>query len=275
MLPPIILSIAGSDCSGGAGIQADIKTISALGGYAASVITAVTVQNTLGVQGVYPVPVDIVRQQIEAVMDDLQPCAVKIGMVHHADIVHAIATCIRKYRPKYVVYDPVMISTSGRRLMTEETICTIKEELFPLCTLVTPNLSEASLLLEMPVSTVEEMEQAAVSLSKQYQTSFLIKGGHLKSEEMCDILYANSISLKVNTAITTCSLHASPKIESHNLHGTGCTLSSAIATYLAYGKSLEEAVRQAKNYISTAIYNGKDLHIGHGNGPLWHFPLKK
>lgn len=275
MFPPIILSIAGSDCSGGAGIQADIKTISALGGYAASVITAITVQNTLGVQAVHPVPADIVHQQIEAVMDDLQPCAVKIGMVHNADIVHAIAVCIRKYRPKYVVYDPVMISTSGRRLMAEETICTIKEELFPLCTLITPNLSEASLLNEKSISTVAEMEQGAISLSKQYNTSFLIKGGHLKGEEMCDVLYNHPISLEVNAPQATCSLHTSPKVESRNLHGTGCTLSSAIATYLAHGKSLEEAVRQAKNYIHTAISNGKNLQIGHGNGPLWHFSLQE
>lgn len=151
MLPPIILSIAGSDCSGGAGIQADIKTISALGGYAASVITAVTAQNTLGVQSVYPIPVDMVKAQITSVMDDLRPDAVKIGMVYDAGIVTTIVDCLQTYTPECIVYDPVMISTSGRRLMTEETIQVIKTELFPLCTLITPNLNEASLLWGEPL----------------------------------------------------------------------------------------------------------------------------
>lgn len=159
--PTIILTIAGSDCSGGAGIQADIKTISALKGYAASVVTAVTVQNTMGVQAVYPVPADIVRAQTESVMDDLQPAAVKIGMVHNAEIVHAIAECMQKYRPGFIVYDPVMVSTSGRRLMTEDTVRVIQEELFPLCSLITPNLSEASLLLSHSITDVEEMKRAA------------------------------------------------------------------------------------------------------------------
>lgn len=166
MTPPILLSIAGSDCSGGAGIQADIKTISALGGYAATVITAVTAQNTLGVQAVHPLPADIVRAQILSVTDDLQPAAVKIGMVHNAAIVQVIAQCLQKYRPGFIVYDPVMISTSGRRLMTEETMLTIQEELLPLCTLITPNLSEASMLTGQSISTPAEMEQAARFLSR-------------------------------------------------------------------------------------------------------------
>lgn len=272
MIPPIILSIAGSDCSGGAGIQADIKTISALGGYAASVITAVTAQNTLGVQAVHPLPVDIVRQQIESVMDDLQPCAIKIGMVHNADIVHAIAECIRKYCPKYVIYDPVMTSTSGRHLMAEETIRTIKEELFSLCTLVTPNLFEASLLDGQAISTTQDMARAAIYLSHQYNTSFLIKGGHLESDEMCDVHCRKPSPLDIGKLLT-CTYYTCSKIESHNLHGTGCTLSSAIATYLAFGNDLKEAILQAKRYVNTAINNGKSLQIGHGNGPLWHFPM--
>lgn len=274
MTPPIILSIAGSDCSGGAGIQADIKTISALGGYAASVVTAVTAQNTLGVQAVFPLPADIVRAQIESVMDDLQPAAVKIGMIHNADIARVIAECLQKYRPPFIVYDPVMISTSGRRLMAEETICTIKEELFPNCTLITPNLSEASLLCGKTVSTIAEMEQAAFLLSRQYNTSFLIKGGHLESNEMCDILYANFSSAETVAPSMACIRYIHSKIESHNLHGTGCTLSSAIATFGADGNKLDEAVGYAKEYISNAINNGKSLQIGHGNGPLWHFPVK-
>lgn len=272
--PPIILSIAGSDCSGGAGIQADIKTISALGGYAASVITAVTAQNTLGVQAVYPLPAPTVLTQIESVMDDLQPVAVKIGMVHDANIVHAIARCLREYHPRFIVYDPVMVSTGGQRLMTEETIQAVMEELFPLCTLITPNLGEASLLCGYPVSTIPDMELAAHELSSRFGTSVLLKGGHLEGDEMCDILCMKS-------SPDACRPHPSPdclrytdaRIESRNLHGTGCTLSSAIATFLAHGIELPEAVRSAKAYISTAIANGKDMHLGQGSGPLWHFPL--
>lgn len=269
--PPVILSIAGSDCSGGAGIQADIKTISALGGYAASVITAVTVQNTLGVQAVYPLPAEVVRAQIEAVMDDLQPEAIKIGMVHDASIVAVIVECLQKYRPRFVVYDPVMISTSGRRLMTDETIELIQKELFSLCTLITPNLSEASLLCGNKLSTPEEMEQAAGKLSRQHSTSVLIKGGHLEGNQMCDVLHQRLCSPQTDIQFPSCTYCIGKKIKSSNLHGTGCTLSSAIPTYLAQGKHLKEAVSQAKEYISKAIDGGKDLNIGHGNGPLWHF----
>nr|WP_302831713.1 bifunctional hydroxymethylpyrimidine kinase/phosphomethylpyrimidine kinase [uncultured Bacteroides sp.] len=265
MTPPIILTIAGSDCSSGAGIQADIKTISALKGYAASVITAITAQNTLGVQAVYPLPADIVEAQIKSVMDDLHPNAIKIGMVHDSSIVHAIAQCLQKYQPKIVIYDPVMISTSGRRLMTEETIQTIKDELFPLCTLITPNLDEASFLLNQTIMDIKTMESAARRLSDNYHTSVLIKGGHLIGNEMCDILYSEG------------HIHQfkQQKIESRNLHGTGCTLSSAITTFLAKGKRLDESVRQAKAYINIAIGNGKGLQIGQGNGPLGHFTFEE
>lgn len=275
MLPPTILSIAGSDCSGGAGIQADIKAISALGSYAASVITAVTAQNTLGVQSVYPIPADMVKAQIISVMDDLQPDAVKIGMVHDAGIVTVIAGCLKKYCPEFVVYDPVMVSTSGRCLMTEETIRAIKVELFPLCTLVTPNLSEASLLWGQVITDTVEMQQAARELSGRYNTAVLIKGGHLEGNNMCDVLYCQQPSAEADDLPSGCILYSTPKIESRNLHGTGCTLSSAIATFLAGGSKLDEAVRKAKEYISTAINQGKDMNIGHGNGPLWHFPLSE
>lgn len=258
---PVILTIAGSDCSGGAGIQADIKTISALKGYAASVITAVTAQNTVGVQAVYSIPSDIVRAQITSVMEDLQPAAVKIGMVHNDAIVHTIAECLQRFQPRFVVYDPVMVSTSGRKLMTEDTIRIIQEELFPLCSLITPNLSEASLLLSHPVADIEEMKQAACALASRYHCAVLVKGGHLSGSEMCDVLYNNG----------DFSLFEQQKIESCNLHGTGCTLSSAIAAFAARNNGLEEAIHQAKAYISKAILYGKDLHIGHGNGPLCHF----
>lgn len=259
---PVILSIAGSDCSGGAGIQADIKTISALGGYAASAITAITVQNTLGIKAVQNLPVEIVRGQIEAVMDDLRPHAVKIGMIDEAILVRVIADCLGKYRPEYVVYDPVMVSSSGHKLMTEGTIRAIKEELFPHTTLITPNLNEASVLTGQTLTTPQEMEQAARELSHAFYTAVLIKGGHLAGEEMCDVLYADEHTY----------IYKEKKIESTNLHGTGCTLSSAIATFLAKGLPLDEAVGEAKAYISRAIRAGRELCVGRGNGPLWHFP---
>ena len=260
---PVILSIAGSDCSGGAGIQADIKTISALGGYAASVITAVTVQNTLGVHAVQSVLPEIVRGQIEAVMDDLRPVAIKIGMVSDIQIVRTIVDCLRKYIPEYIVYDPVMVSTSGRKLMSDETIEEIKRELLPLVTLITPNLDEASVLTDKSIHNIHEMQEAAKRLVDEYQTSVLIKGGHLEGDRMCDLLH---------TSESIFHIYEEKKIESHNLHGTGCTLSSAIATYLAKGYPMRESIQHAKTYITQAIIAGKELNIGHGNGPLWHFP---
>lgn len=262
-LHPVILSIAGSDCSGGAGIQADIKTISALGGYAASAITAVTVQNTLGVYAVQAMSPEIVSGQIEAVMEDLQPTAIKIGMVNDIRIVRVIADCLRKYSPQHVVYDPVMVSTSGRKLMTDEAIEEIKKELLPLVTLLTPNLDEATVLSGKSILNIQDMEEAAQRMTDCFQTNILLKGGHLNSNEMCDLLY---------TSDHTCHIYKEEKVESKNLHGTGCTLSSAIATNLAKGHPMQEAILQAKKYITQAILAGKDLNIGHGNGPLWHFP---
>ncbi|MCE9107829.1 bifunctional hydroxymethylpyrimidine kinase/phosphomethylpyrimidine kinase [Bacteroides pyogenes] len=258
---PVILSIAGSDCSGGAGIQADMKTISALGGYAATAITAITVQNTWGVAAVYPVPADVVRGQIEAIMDDLKPSAVKIGMIYDADMVGTIAACLRKYRPAHVVYDPVMVSTSGKRLMTEEAVGKVKQELLPLTTLVTPNLNEAEVLSGETAEGLQEMREVARKLADTYRISVLIKGGHLPGDKACDLLCASGTTFG----------YEQPKIESRNLHGTGCTLSSAIATYLARGCSLQDSVRQAKDYITRSILAAKELNIGHGNGPLWHF----
>lgn len=258
---PVILSIAGSDCSGGAGIQADIKTISALGGYAASVITAVTVQNTFGVQAVHDLPPEIVREQIEAVMDDLHPEAVKIGMVNNQMVVRVLTDCLRRYVHQQVVYDPVMVSTSGRKLISKEAIDQIKEELFPLVTLITPNLDEVEVLIGQKPNTLEEMQQAAQQLSVRYGISVLVKGGHLHGEEMYDVLQWNNHTY----------IYKEKRITSRNLHGTGCTLSSSIATYLAQGLPLSRAVEKAKQYVSRAIEAGKELGIGSGNGPLWHF----
>lgn len=260
---PVILSIAGSDCSGGAGIQADIKTISALGGYAASAITAVTVQNTLGVRAVHALPPEIVCGQIEAVMEDLQPVSIKIGMVNDIQTVRVISDCLRKYSPEYVVYDPVMVSSSGRKLMSDEAINEIKKELLPFVTIITPNLDEAFVLTGKRIRTVQDMQYTAQKLTEEYQTNILIKGGHLEGDKMYDLLH---------TSDYTYHIYEEQKIESNNLHGTGCTLSSAIATLLTKGYPMREAIRNAKDYITQAILAGKDLQVGHGNGPLWHFP---
>lgn len=261
--PTIVLTIAGSDSSGGAGIQADIKAISALGSYAASVLTSITAQNTLGVQGIHPIPIDMVRQQIEAVMDDLRPEAIKIGMVCDKDIAFTIAQCLRKYRPRWVVYDPVMVSTSGHKLMTDDTIEVIKQELMPLTSLITPNLHEACILSGLEVKREGEMEKCADVLGKTCRCSVLVKGGHLEKNEMCDVFY--------DAEEERCFRYGAPKIESRNLHGTGCTLSSAIATKLSQGHPLKEAIALAKDYVTKAIDAAKDMHIGEGHGPLWHF----
>lgn len=262
-LHPVILSIAGSDCSGGAGIQADIKTISALGGYAASAITALTVQNTMGVQAIQAISPEMVRKQIEAVMEDMNPVAVKIGMVDDIRIVQVIADCLQKYHPEFIIYDPVMVSTSGRKLMTDEAVEEIKNSLLPLVTLVTPNLDEASVLAGRQILNKQEMQEVARELSEQYHTNVLVKGGHLDGDDCYDLLHLID---------NTYYIYEEKKIESRNLHGTGCTLSSAIATYLAKGQPLKEAVGHAKTYITQTIIAAKDLNIGHGNGPLWHFP---
>ncbi len=258
--PAKVLSIAGSDPSGGAGIQADIKAIMALGGYAATAITALTVQNTLGVRSVFAVPVEVVADQIAAVMEDIEPQAVKIGMVKDTAIVRTIAEAIVKYSPLHVVYDPVMVATSGDKLIDDDTIDVIESRLIPLATLITPNLSEAQVLWRRNIEGVKEMELAAMELNSRYGTGVLIKGGHLDGNGMCDVLCCGGR--------TVCFTES--RIETRNLHGTGCTLSSAIATLLAKGHDLECAVEEAKAYVTAAISEGSRMDIGHGNGPLWH-----
>lgn len=260
---PVVLSIAGSDCSGGAGIQADIKTISALGGYAASVITAVTVQNTLGVRAVHAIPPEIIRGQLEAVMEDLRPDAVKIGMVNDVATIRVIAECLRKYVPDFVVYDPVMVSTSGQKLMTNEAIEAMKDKLFPVIDLLTPNIHEATVLSGIEIHDVKDMRKAAKELALENDILVLIKGGHLEGDSMCDLYHDSEEYFRI---------YSERKIETKNLHGTGCTLSSAIATYLAKGVYMEDAISNAKAYVTKTIIAGKDMRVGHGNGPLWHFP---
>lgn len=258
-----VLTIAGSDCSGGAGIQADIKAISALGGYAASAITAITVQNTCGVTGIHPVPASYVKAQIEAVMTDIKPSAIKIGMINDVEIVKAIAESIKKYKPKFVVFDPVMVSTSGCKLIEDKAIEAIKEELIPLSTIITPNLSEAMVLTGDSISDAASMTAAGNKILKSGCGAVLIKGGHLEGNDMCDVLCIK----EGNTPY----IYTASKISSKNTHGTGCTLSSSIATYLALGETLQEAVRKAKDYVHKGILNGKDVCIGSGHGPLNHF----
>ena len=258
-----VLTIAGSDCSGGAGIQADIKTISALGGYAASAITAITVQNTCGVTGIHPVPASYVKAQIEAVMTDIKPSAVKIGMINDVEIVKAIAESIKEYRPKFVVFDPVMVSTSGCKLIEDKAIEAIKKELIPLSTIITPNLSEAMVLTGDSIGDVASMTAAGNKILESGCGAVLIKGGHLEGNDMCDVLCIKGEN--------TPYIYTASKISSKNTHGTGCTLSSSIATYLALGETLREAVRKAKDYVHKGILNGKDVCIGSGHGPLNHF----
>lgn len=259
-IPAKVLSIAGSDPSGGAGIQADIKTVTSLGGYAAAAITALTIQNTEGVRGVFPVPSATVAEQIAAVMEDIEPQAVKIGMVNDAEIVRVISAAVARYAPRHVVFDPVMVSTSGHRLIGENVADELERDLIPLASLITPNMSEAEALWRRPIGSVERMEQAATELARRYGTAVLVKGGHLAGDEMCDILCDGD------------EIHrfTSERIATRNLHGTGCTLSSAIATLLAQGRDMRQAVAEAKRYVSRAIEAGSRMSIGRGNGPLWH-----
>ena len=262
-----VLTIAGSDSGGGAGIQADIKTISALGGFAVSAVTAVTVQNTLGVSGIHDIPCQIVAEQIEAVLSDFSVKSVKIGMINQADLVGVIASAIKKYRIDNVVLDPVMVATSGDVLMQNSTIDRLKKELIPLSTAITPNLHETGILLNKKITSIEKMKMAAKELCTYGCQSALVKGGHLEDENMTDILHI----AKDDTTYSFTSKY----IRTKNLHGTGCTLSSAIATFLAFGHSLTEAVQLAKQYITEAIEAGKDRELGQGNNPVEHFFMLK
>ena len=266
-----VLTIAGSDPSGGAGIQADIKAITALGGYAASAITALTIQNTLGVAGIFAVPPSVVSEQIAAVMEDIAPSSIKIGMVKDVAIVRCIAESIQKYRPAFIVYDPVMVSTSGHRLIDDNVIETIEKELMPRVSLITPNMHEAEVLLRRKIGGIADMETAAKELASRYGIHVLVKGGHLQGDGMCDILASPDGMLSRFTDV---------RIETRNLHGTGCTLSSAIATLVAQkliegnqiltDEMLVSSIGQAKKYVTAAILEGSKRNIGKGNGPLWH-----
>lgn len=267
---PIVLTIAGSDSGGGAGIQADLKTFSALGCYGTSAITAITAQNTLGVSGIHSIPAPMVQQQITAVMDDLQPDAIKIGMIHTAELARAIAQTLVQYPGVPVVFDPVMVATSGAKLIEDHTVATLKEALFPLTTLVTPNLDEAAVLYRQHIGDMEEMKQAARAILEQQCKAVLLKGGHLKGEQVYDVYLDERGNERV---------FASRYIESTNVHGTGCTLSAAIAAFLAMGQPLINAIALGRQFVFGAIEQGSDVQTGQGNGPLNHFfnpqPLQK
>jgi hydroxymethylpyrimidine/phosphomethylpyrimidine kinase len=264
---PSVLTIAGSDSGGGAGIQADLKTFSALGCYGTSAITAVTVQNTLGVSGIHSIPAAIVQGQIIAVMDDIKPAAIKIGMVHNAEMAIAISDTLTAYTSTPVIFDPVMVATSGDKLIKEDTISILKTVLFPMMTLITPNLDEAEILTGQRITSVEEMRRAAKILLQTGCAAVLLKGGHLKGKKLYDVY---------TSAQGDEQTFESDYIDSENVHGTGCTLSSAIAAYLALGKDLPVAIEQARTYVHEAILYGKDVKTGQGHGPLNHFynPLK-
>ena len=265
---PIVLSIAGSDSSGGAGIQADLKTFSALGVYGATAITAITAQNTLGVVSQMALPPQMVREQIIAVMDDLHPSVVKIGMLSNAEIVNAVAEVLSEYKPK-IILDPVIVSTSGHRLLSVEAQEVIKEKLLPISELVTPNIPEMETLTNMPLSSFEEKEKAANYLLSLGAKAVLLKGGHEDGEMKTDVLYSKGQQSTVNGQQSLSLI--SESISTKNVHGTGCTLSSAIAAFLALDYSLEDAMKEAKRYITEAIRAGADVKIGHGFGPVNHF----
>ena len=256
-----VLSIAGSDSGGGAGIQADLKTFSALGCYGMTAITALTAQNTLGVRAIHGVPPDMLQAQIDAVVEDIGVDAVKIGMLHAPEVVHVVADAIRRHRLPHVVLDPVMVATSGDRLTTEQTVQVLVRELFPLAEVVTPNLDEAALLLGHAIDGVDALDAAARALRNLGAPAVLLKGGHLAGNEVVDVLAQHDGSL----------VHLrSPRIATHNGHGTGCTLSSAIAAHLALGLPLADAVARARAYILGAIQAGAAVRTGQGHGPLNH-----
>jgi hydroxymethylpyrimidine/phosphomethylpyrimidine kinase len=262
MTTPVALTIAGSDSSGGAGIQADLKTFAALGVYGASAITALTAQNTKGVTGIHPVPAEFVTAQIDAVFSDLDVGAVKIGMVAQADSIDAIATSLKRWSPRHVVLDPVMVATSGDRLLAAEAVEALRTRLIPLASVITPNLPEAAALLDEPMAISEaEIESQGHRLLALGCRAVLIKGGHGQGIESIDYLVSADGTIEL----------AAPRVATQNTHGTGCSLSSAVAAGLAKGEDLTNAVRNAKAWISAAIAAADRFSVGHGHGPIHHF----
>ena len=252
-----VLTIAGSDCSGGAGIQADIKTMTMNGVYAMSAVTALTAQNTTGVYGIMEVSPEFLASQLDCVFSDIYPDAVKTGMLSSAALIEVAARKLKEYGARNIVVDPVMVSTSGSRLLAEEAIEALENRLLPLAALITPNIPEAETLFREKIRSARDMERAAKALHERYGCAVLLKGGHSVSDAN-DYLYADGQGRWIEGR----------RIDNPNTHGTGCTLSSAIAANLAKGKGMEEAVRMAKEYISGAL--AAMLNLGRGDGPLMH-----
>ena len=251
------LTIAGSDSSGGAGIQADIKTMTMNGVYAMSAITALTAQNTTGVTGIFNVSPEFLGEQLDSVFTDIFPDAVKIGMVSSSDLIETIAAKLTQYEARNIVVDPVMVATSGAKLISDDAIATLREKLFPLAAVLTPNIPEAEVLSGMEIHSAEDMITAAKKISETWDCAVLCKGGH-NLNDANDLLYRNGSYEWFNGR----------RIDNPNTHGTGCTLSSAIASNLAKGFDLDTSVRRAKDYISGAL--GAMLDLGHGSGPMQH-----
>ncbi len=258
-----VLTIAGSDSGGGAGIQADLKTFSAIGCYGMSVITALTAQNTRGVNGIHAVPPAFAVQQIEAVFTDIGADAVKIGMLYSADLIEAVAEALKKQGARKIVLDPVMVAQSGDKLVQDDAIEAIKAHLMPLADVVTPNIPEASVLCGRQLKQWSDIESAAETLAQHGSRSILIKGGHGDQNKSTDLLFLARENRFVRLE--------ADRIKTHNNHGTGCTLSSAIASYMAKGHDIEPAVQKAKAYMNQAIAAGAQYQIGHGHGPVHHF----
>jgi len=259
---PAVLSIAGSDPSGGAGIQADIKAFSALGAYGMCALTALTVQNTQGVRGVHAVPAQFVAEQIDAVFEDVRVDAVKVGMLGAAGTVERVAECLERWQPRLVVVDPVMVARSGHRLIDDAAVAVLRERLLPLASVITPNLPEAAVLLDTdPAVDVAGMHDAAHALQALGARGVLVKGGHLAHGDATDVFHDGRVERV---------LHA-PRVDTRNTHGTGCTLSSAIAALLPRSTRMEDAVAEAKRYLSGALEAADRLQIGHGHGPVHHF----
>lgn len=258
---PRVLSIAGSDSGGGAGIQADLKTFAALGCFGMTAITALTGQNTCGVRAIHPVPPDMLRAQIDAVLEDIGADAVKVGMLHSPEIVRTVAQAIDRHQLQRVVFDPVMVATSGAKLIDDPAIAVLVTELFPRAALITPNLDEAALLVGRPLTSAQDMAQAAAELVARGARAVLLKGGHLAGDTVMDLLLqASGEPLWLQA----------PRIDTANTHGTGCTLSSAIAAHLALGATLAQAVQQARDFVRQALQAGASVKTGQGEGPLNH-----
>lgn len=257
------LSIAGSDPSGGAGIQADLKTFSACGCYGSTVIVAVVDENTVGVTGVHPIPVPFVAGQIKSVLRDIGADAIKIGMLHSSELILAVKNTLLEYDAKNIVLDPVMVATSGDKLLQDEAIETLKNELIPYVRVITPNIPEAEILLGKEIKSQKDLSLVIKDLSFGNQVSVMLKAGHLTEDKLTDVFYNAETGEIIELT--------SQRINTKNTHGTGCTFSSAITAFLAHGLSLNDAVRKGKDYINNAIVAGADYEIGKGHGPVHHF----